>query len=480
MQRKDYFLKLFILLSLWPLLWACTLQPRPPQEPLPVFLEQADRLITAQHYTEAANTLEEAARLYPETPLPLLKIGQIYLWQRRWLLAGDAFNRALARDLENPVALAGLAETTLNQGYTGEALDLWQRSAGRNPDLPGVFTGLGRTHLMRLEFTEAEAAFRQQQQRQPDPEADWHLAALTAPADLSAARDALLAIPAQASADLLARRDYLLAVLVPFTAESTPVEIAQATGIALAQVELWPLAVHALTLAQSQAGQQPVEAQAETLAFLGYALTAMGRPALDLFQQAQILDPESALPPYFYGIYLRRQGALKAAEGALLQAIELDPGNAAIYVELAQTKAQQGDFAGAETYFGEALLAAEDDPAIQLLRVKFYAFRGYQLEEVGLPAAEALVKADETNAEAHDLLGWIQFLTGETQQAERSFRRALELDPALASARYHLARYLTTQGAIEAAAAEYQRVIDLDTSNIYRDQALKALQQFKD
>jgi tetratricopeptide (TPR) repeat protein len=206
----------------------------------------------------------------------------------------------------------------------------------------------------------------------------------------------------------------------------------------------------------------------------------MGRPALDLFQQAQTLDPASVLPPYFYGIYLRRQGALKAAEGALQQAITLDPGNAAIYVELAQTKAQQGNFAAAEKYFGEAITAAEDDPAIQLLRVKFYALRGYQLEEAGLPAAEALIKVDETNAEAHDLLGWIQFLTGETQQAERSFRRALELDPALISARYHLARYLVTQGAIEAAAAEYQRVIDLDTSNIYRDQALKELQQFKD
>jgi Tfp pilus assembly protein PilF len=161
----------------------------------------------------------------------------------------------------------------------------------------------------------------------------------------------------------------------------------------------------------------------------------------------------------------------------LQQALQLDPENAAIYVELAQTEAQRGNLTFAEDYLSKAAIAAKDDLNIQLLRVKFYALRGYRLEEAGIPAAEALITVDKDNAELHDLLGWMQFLSGDSDQAERSLRHALELDPNLASARYHLARYLAKQGETSAAVTEYQRVVDLDTSNVYRDQALEELQQ---
>ena len=467
--------KLLLLLGL--LLSACTPLPRPAQQPLSVYLKEASQHIAGQQYGEALKLLEEASQLYPKAPLPVIKMGQIYLRQGRWLPAEDAFNRALARDLENPLAMAGLAESMLNQGHLGEATTLWRRSAELDPQLPGVFTGLGRSYLWRLNFEAAEAAFRQQQASRPDPEAQWSLAALTAPLDLAAAREMLLTLPAQASPDLLNRRDYLLTTLAPFTTTSSQAEIAQATGIALAQVQLWPLAVQALTIAREQAGSQTAEEQAETLAFLAYALTYTGRPTLELFEEARTLDPASALPLYFYGIYLRRQGALKAAEETLQQALQLDPENAAVYMELAQTEAQRGNLTIAEDYLSKAAIAARDDLNIQLLRVKFYALRGYRLEEAGIPAAEALITVDKDNAELHDLLGWMQFLTGDSNQAERSLRRALELDPNLAGARYHLARYLANQGDTTAAATEYQRVIDLDTSNIYRDQALEELQQ---
>lgn len=474
---KLHLVKLLSLLC-FGLLWgACTPLPRPAQKPLTVYLQSADQLIAGQQYGEALKLLEEASQLYPEATAPVIKMGQIYLWQRRWLPAEDAFNRALARDLESPQAMAGLAESMLNQGHLGEASTLWRRSAELEPQLPGVFTGLGRSYLWRLDFAAAEEAFRQQQARRPDPEAQWSLAALIAPLDLAEARELLLSLPLQVPPDLLARRDYLLAALAPFTPEASPAEIAQAAGIALAQIELWPLAIHALTIAREQSEAQPVEEQAETLAFLAHALTYTGRPALDLFEESRRLDPESALPLYFHGIYLRRQGALQAAEAVLQQALQLDPENAAIYVELAQAEAQRGNLAIAEDYMNKAAIAARNDFNIQLLRVRFYALRGYRLEEAGIPAAEVLIEADENNAELHDLLGWMHFLSGNPQQAERSLRRALELEPNLASARYHLARYLARQGDSQAAAAEYQRVIDLDTSNIYRDQALEEMQQ---
>jgi tetratricopeptide (TPR) repeat protein len=354
---------------------------------------------------------------------------------------------------------------------------LWRAAAELNPQLPGVFTGLGRAHLLHLEFDAATEAFQKQEETQPDPEAKWYLAALTAPTDVAAANEYLLAIPPDASAGLLARRDYLLATLVPFTPESPPVEVARATGIALVQAELWPLAVHALTEANHLSDSQPAVEQAEIKAFLGHALAQAGRPALDLFEQARRLDPDSALPLYFYGVYLRRQGALKAAETLLMQALALDPENAAIYVELAQTKIEQGDFAAAEEQYAAAIDVAEAEQQIEMLRVRFYAGRGYRVEEAGIPAAEELVEADDTNAEAHDLLGWMYYLAGQPAQAEKALQRALELEPNLVSARYHLARQLESNGNHARATEQYQRVVDWDTSGVYRERAFEGLQR---
>ncbi len=422
--------------------------------------------------------LENSAREQPHNPDPLNQIGQIFLRQHRRLPAEDAFNRALARQPNNALATAGLAEARLNQGDWPRAMQLWQTAATINPNLPGVFTGLGRTHLLRLEFNRAKAAFLKQQNHRSDPEAQWYLAALEAPTNLEAANDYLLSIPADASVDVLARRDYLLAALVPFTAESPPEEVAHATGIALVQAGLWPLAIHALKNEISPETDARIEA--ERLAFLGHAQAQAGHPALDLFEQARLLNPSSALPLYFYGIYLRQQNALSAAEQQFIQAIALDPDNAAIYAELALTKAGQGNFIAAEEQFEAAIAAAEDDLTIRMMQLRFYAGRGYRVVEAGIPAAEAIIEADGTNAEAYDWLGWMYVQAGQPEKAEDAYRQAIKIAPNLVSARYHLARLLEANGQSAEAIPLYQQVVDWDSSGVFRNRALKNLQQLRE
>ena len=276
---------------------------------------------------------------------------------------------------------------------------------------------------------------------------------------------------------LTARRDYLLAALEPFTTESSQAEVAKATGIALAQAQVWPLAVHALTIAKEK---QAETEDAETLAFLGYALAQAGRPALDLFDQAHQMDPNSALPLYFQGLYLRQQGAVKAAEALFNQAVTLDPENAAFYAEMAETKAQRGDLGTAEVWYQAAVQVAEDDLQFQLLQAKFYANWGYHMAEAGIPAAEKIIEAEQTNAEAYDLLGWMQFLTGAPEGGETALRQALELDPNLISARYHLSPPIGGQRRdCLWQQKNTNELIDWDTSGIFRDRALKDLQQLK-
>ncbi len=464
---------------------SCTPYPRPARLSLPFLLEQVEPLVMERRFGEAIAALEEAAQIHPMAASPLIELGQIYLRQHRWLLAEDAFNRALARDLDNPLAMAGLAETLFHQNRLDEALKWWQQTVSVQPTLPGVFTGLGRTHLWRFEFELAQEAFQSQQSRHFDPQAAWYLAALVAPVDLSAAIHHLETITVSSTASarpelverVLSRRDYLLTTLAPFTPESPQAEVAKATGLAMAQVELWPLAVHALSLARANNLSQPTDA--EILAFLGHAMAQAGRPAFDFFEAARQADPDSALPLYFQALYFRRQGALNAAEQFFGRALDLDPDNVAIYIELAQTKAQQGKMAAAEAWYQAGLEVAGEDQTewVQRLLVQFYAERGYRMVEAGLPAASALLEENPTDAELYSWLGWMQFLSGQPIEAETSLRRALELEPDLISARYSLARLLERQGDLGLALTEYRRVIDWDTSGSFRERALKDLQR---
>jgi tetratricopeptide (TPR) repeat protein len=464
---------------------ACVPAPRSAREPLPVWLARVEPLVVENRVEEAVAELEAAAQAYPQAAPPFIRMGQLYLSQQRWLLAEDAFNRALARDLDNPVAMAGLAEALFNQRRLGEAVRVWQKVIALQPQLPGAFTGLGRTQLWLFHFDEAREAFLKEQTYRSDPEANWYLAALTAPRDLAAALEHLNAIPANrvdseraSYRALLTRRDYLLSALAPFTRESNQAEVAKGVGIALTQAQLWPLAVYALTIAREQS-RSPVE-QAEIMAFLGHALAQSGRPALDLLQEAHELDPTSAWPLYFQGLYLRDQGALGAAERLFREAIALDPDNAAIYVELAQTKFAQGALSEAETLFTTAVEVSGGEAPFQLILAEFYASRGYRLVEAGIPTVEAIIAADEQNAAAHDLLGWMQFLANTGDRGQAALLRALELEPGLVSAHYHYARFLEAAGDHNQARAEYEWVIERDTGGVFRPQAWPGLQRLSE
>ena len=450
--------------------------PTPPDDLAATFAAKVKPLLTEQRYSEAVALLEQTAQARPNDPTPLRQIGQIYLFQQRWRLAEDAFNRALARDLENAETMTGLAESLLNQGRLDEALKWWQQAVDRQPNLPGVFTGLGQTYLLLFDIEASRAAFEQQQSHIFDPNAAWYLAALTAPTDLATAQAHLRAIPDDAPSTLLARRDYLRNTLAAYTPTSSPAQVAKATGVALAQLGLWPAAIYALNTALEQTGSPLSQRErADTLAFLGYASAQAGRPAFDLLEQAIHTDPQAVLPLYFEGRYLRQKGALKAAQASFTQALALDPKNAALYAELADLALEQGNLSGAEILYTAAGKVAPNDLSFQLLLLKFYTDRGYRVNETGLPLAQTMLQTYPNNAEIYASLGWMQFLIGKTDNGEKSLRRALELDPKLVSAHYRLARLLEAKSAPVNAAEEYRRVIDLDTSGTWRDQALKDL-----
>ncbi|MFN2184986.1 MAG: tetratricopeptide repeat protein, partial [Anaerolineae bacterium] len=71
----------------------------------------------------------------------------------------------------------------------------------------------------------------------------------------------------------------------------------------------------------------------------------------------------------------------------------------------------------------------------------------------------------------YDLLGWAYHLSGQQDEAISTLREALDRDPGLVSAQFHLGSLYAGAGQVELARQHLQRAIDLDTGGYYRERA---------
>jgi eukaryotic-like serine/threonine-protein kinase len=100
-----------------------------------------------------------------------------------------------------------------------------------------------------------------------------------------------------------------------------------------------------------------------------------------------------------------------------------------------------------------------------------------QLDYRGVPVGEGMQRAkefalkaialDDTLAEAHTSLGWVQFIYDwDWEGANQAFRRALELNPRYATARQWYAWLLIAHGRVEEALAEGRLAFELDPASV--------------
>ena len=81
--------------------------------------------------------------------------------------------------------------------------------------------------------------------------------------------------------------------------------------------------------------------------------------------------------------------------------------------------------------------------------------------------ASRAIELDETLAEAHCSLAWVNFIYDwDWPQAEREFRRAIELNPRYATARQWYAWYLAAMGRLSEGLAESHRAMELDPVSV--------------
>jgi tetratricopeptide (TPR) repeat protein len=211
--------------------------------------------------------------------------------------------------------------------------------------------------------------------------------------------------------------------------------------------------------------------------------------AVDAFQKALALEPNSWAAHLNLGLALRENGDSAGALVHLRRVVQAQPRNPTVQCELGQTLRQNGDLSAAATAFERALeidpemreayyglgftlkqqaAAARKGAASPLASSKYFREAQGTLANGDLSAAkEQLLKAigaDESDGDAHNLLGYILGQQGDTASALPHLERAVALRPGSADFHYNYGAALWYSGAPQKAISELKTSIRLDPS----------------
>ncbi|RLC82238.1 MAG: hypothetical protein DRJ03_04510 [Chloroflexi bacterium] len=440
-------------LTLLALALALILRPAP--TPYLDLLRQGDTLVANTERSGAVAAYQEAARLQPSDPEPLLRLARLYLEWGRTDDALDALTeveRLGARGSEQVERLyvaihAARADWPAVVKHARRLLPLSPADADTRHILAHAYVELEEWEAAQSEYERLlglDPADRAAHERMgalllgDDPAAIQHLYA--------------------AQTDLA---EQLLAATQDLNVASDPAYVRAMQGRALFEAREWALAARQFERAISH---NPDYADAH--AYLGHALDQMGRPdeAQPRLEKAVELAPNSFVASAFLGLHYDRQGNPAAARAEYEAAYDLDPNNPAICIEIGQTWAVEGRYTAAEIWLQEAVSLQPDDPLLWEALTRFYLDHNIAAAGRAAEAASELLKLSPNDARAHDLQGWALFQTGNYDGAQARFQQALALDPTLAAAHYHLARVWEAQGKRQKAQEAYIHALDLDTT----------------
>ncbi len=390
----------------------------------------------------------------PDATLETLNQGEALIRAGRREKAEEKFGEVLKRDPSNAAALVWLGEISLSRRDLQKAEAYAQRAERANPNHAPVHALLGTIYEQKKEPRKAESEFKK----------------------------ALIIDPAYLQARLLLGRRYLAdgkmdQALEQYreAAKAAPDNKSVRESMVMAYLQAGRT-VDALNEVKAIVPKWPKDPALRNSLGALYGRNGDSTRALQEFQEALKLDPNFA-PAYLNmgDYYLALNDRPKALEN-YIKAGQLSPA-------LAEASWKAGDLYLADRKIDEAIAAYRRAlqanpnavvPTINLARV-------YSEERPDLKQALNLAQRAEKLAPAdwyvNDVLGWVQFQMGKTDEAVRLLEKARRTEPRAARPRYHLGMAYLKQGKKTAAAAELREAVALAPSLPQRAEIDKLLEE---
>ncbi len=460
--------RIFSLAALLALLSASARDAVPPH----LMLHQGGQLGAAKEYGKALEVYAKLTALRPTSPVPHILMGDIYAAQGRWNESHHEFALAQQLDPASPQALSGLAQVARKRNETGTAIQLWSQALALEPCNTGARCGLAHVYAELSRFDLAEQHLRRAILcDHHDQEAQYLLGLITASHSPPQAIEHLEIAAKGDDPRLATNAREMLHLLADRSTAADEAYAAARLAQAFLRYDLPGLAIGQLTLVL---GADPTNSTAR--AYLGYAFLTLGESELALQQLRQVTHRDSKNPLGYYvlGLLHRSEGYLSTALWDFKRSLELDPSNAAVYAEMADTYQRRSDYRAAEEWYRAAVTVAPTEPGFHLLLAQFYV-DVVPRPEAGLAAAKEAAVLAPQDPMARDLLGWAHYLAGDLHGAKEALQEALSLDPEFARAYYHLGVVSSQLGDLDTAVWAYQRATDLDTTGQFRAKATREL-----
>jgi tetratricopeptide (TPR) repeat protein len=246
-----------------------------------------------------------------------------------------------------------------------------------------------------------------------------------------------------------------------------------AVGRGLGLVSEWQLAREAFRRASLADGKN-----AEAWAWLGEADQHLGQDGSEELERAVALNPFSANVRALYGLYWKRQNEPQKALAQFQWAAAIEPENPAFQAALADAFVFAGDLPSAlAAYIHTAELAPTEVSYWRMLAI-FSAQYSFQVQEVGIPAAQQALALAPDEASSYDLLGWTYLAADITGLAEGNLKAALRLDPDYVPAHLHLGMTYLQMNRLEEARLHLMQAQQLAPESAEGQQAAQLLRLY--
>ena len=423
---------------------------------------------TAPSHTEAAEHYQAAALRIPWRPDLYELAGHHYYYAKEYTAAESAYQKTYQRNALSPDGWAAWGDVIYWNGDPKGAAEIWEQGLRQPNASEKLYSRLAQVHQENREYSKAAQDLQKYVEANPaDASAHYRLGLLLTLSDPNAASSELITA-SQLDPQFDPAVQTLRTALNLSLLRDSPSERLVLAGRGLGLVNEWELANAAFEEAVKADGEN-----AEAWAWLGEAnRQSAGEETLTYLDRALDLDPNSTVVRGLRGLYFQRVGNHRQALIEFQSAAKLEPKNPAWYVSIGEEFSKLGDLIRAlEAYQYATTLVPEDAEYWRRLAV-FSAQNNANVRDVGIPAAQKAVYLAQQDAPTLDVLGWLLVLDGRYYEAERILKRALESDPQLAEANFHLALLYLQMG--ERASA-YDHLVE--ASGLGSEAAAALLQQ---